>query len=54
MDTVVPPLTLATAARARAMLLAEQASKEMNPVRLQALIEQLCRELDAANGRGRA
>ena len=42
------------AAHARAMLLCEQASKEQDSTKLSALIAQLCRELDAANGRGRA
>jgi hypothetical protein len=50
------PSTPATraAAYARAMLLCEQASKEQDSAKLAALIAQLCRELDAANGRGRA
>ena len=35
-------------------LLADEASKEQDSAKLSALIAQLCRELDAANGRGRA
>jgi hypothetical protein len=35
-------------------LTAEKITKEMDSTKLAALVEQLCRELDAANGRGRA
>ena len=35
-------------------LTAEKITKEMDSTKLAALVEQLCRELDAAKGRGRA